>query len=91
MKKEDELKDELLSEGRDTVCDCIKSRKKKYDASEMKVDGKNEEIDTPPAKKMAQVKDEVQEIKSPEDFTDEIEDGEIIDEDIIEFPLLKKE
>ena len=28
LKKEDELKDELLIQGKDVICDCINSRKK---------------------------------------------------------------
>ena len=80
LKKEDELKDELLIQGKDVICDCINSRKKKYDASEMKVDEKKEGNIYPPAKKIAQSKDQFEEIKSPEYFSDEIEEGEIIDD-----------
>ena len=100
MEEEDKLRDELLRQERNVVCGCVKSRKKKFAASEMKANEKNEdtnemkadkndEVNIPPAKKIALVKDELQEIKSPEYFSDEIEEGEIIDDDIMTLDSVK--
>lgn len=80
LKNEDKDKDEILHQvaheiaescGVDTVCDCNIKKKMKIDNEfDDKKQGKEKSNDS--------LKD-IQEIKSPEYFSDEIEEGEIVD------------
>ena len=80
MKKEDELRDEILrQEGRDVVCDCVHPKKKKIikKDADQKEETMNMKHILPPTK-------EVQDIKSQDYLNyEELEDGEIRENDLM--------
>ena len=80
MKKEDELKDEILrQEGRDVVCDCVQPKKKiiKKDADQKEETMNMKHILQP-------TKEKLQDIKSQDCLNyEELEEGEIREDDIM--------
>lgn len=77
MKKENEIRDEILrQEAGDVVCDCVHPKKKKQakQDAEQKDERMNMKLIFPPAK------EELQDIKALECLNDELEEGEINDD-----------